>query len=98
MVLKKNNEEIDHEAAVPVSPIVINDLETQIDQDSNTDTKTISLSICLYVICFFRRSTQITLKSRKCVLFDCVQKLYFWVNMDSRMLYMEIHGMNHLFN
>ena len=46
---EKDNKEIDHAVAVPVSPIVIHDFESQIDPDINTDTKNISLSICLHL-------------------------------------------------
>ena len=35
-------------------------------------------------------------KNRKYAPFDYVQKLYLQVNMDSHMLYIEVHDMSHL--
>ena len=50
--IEKDNEEVDHAVAVTVPPIVIHDLESQIDPDISTDTVNISPSICLCLIFF----------------------------------------------
>ena len=50
--IEKDNKEVDHVVAVPVPPIVIHDLESQIDSNINTGTVNISSSICLYLIFF----------------------------------------------
>ena len=58
--IEKDNEEVDHAVAVTVPPIVIHDLESQIDPDISTGTVNIFLSICLYLIFFFRLVTRTT--------------------------------------
>ena len=47
--IEVDNEDADHALAVPVPPIVINDLGNQIDPDINIDMVNISVSICLYL-------------------------------------------------
>ena len=50
--IEKDNEEVDHAVAVTVPPIVIHDLESQIDPDISTDTVNISF-IYLFISNFF---------------------------------------------
>ena len=50
--IEVDNEEADHAAAVPVQPIVIHHLESQIDPNINTDTVNIYSSICFYLFFF----------------------------------------------
>ena len=50
--IEVDNEEADHAVAVPVPPIVIHHLESQIDPNINTDTVNISSSICFYLFFF----------------------------------------------
>ena len=76
--IEKDNEEVDHAVAVTVPPIVIHDLESQIDPDISTDTVNISPSICLCLIFFLQASNTDNLKKVENVRFLIAFKNYIF--------------------